>query len=207
MNNLVYGNGQVDIGNNESIVALQIHYEGFINCNSVMSDEFLLYKNKKKIIIYSMELHMLPSILFEYNGQFKITKCIASNINGEKVKHIISSEDYSIYKIKETKPPVILKKTTPVVKLWPTPDSTYTYRLIANTIQRIDDVTASAQDPEIPSRFMPCMASGLAYYIALKKNPEKAGLLKQQYEQDFKLASDEDRNRASLHLVPSRSYL
>jgi hypothetical protein len=86
MNNLVYGNGQVDIGNNESIVALQIHYEGFINCNSVMPDEFLLYKNKKKIIIYSMELHMLPSILFEYNGQFKITKCIASNINGEKVK-------------------------------------------------------------------------------------------------------------------------
>ena len=99
------------------------------------------------------------------------------------------------------------RQTTPVVKLWPTPDSTATYRLIANTIQRIDDVTASAQDPEIPSRFMPCMASGLAYYIALKKNPEKAGLLKQQYEQDFQLAADEDRNRASLHLVPSRSYL
>ena len=99
------------------------------------------------------------------------------------------------------------RQTTPVVKLWPTPDSTYTYRLVANTIQRIDDVTASAQDPEIPSRFMPCMASGLAYYIALKKNQEKAGLLKQQYEQDFQLAADEDRNRASLHLVPSRSYI
>ena len=98
------------------------------------------------------------------------------------------------------------RQITPVVKLWPTPDSTYTYKLVANTIQRIDDVTASAQDPEVPSRFMPCMASGLAYYIALKKNPEKAPMLKQQYEQDFKLASDEDRNRASLHLVPSRSY-
>ena len=52
---------------------------------------------------------------------------------------------------------------------------------------------------------MPCMASGLAYYIALKRNPEKAGILKGQYEQDFKLAADEDRNRASLKLVPSRS--
>ena len=99
------------------------------------------------------------------------------------------------------------RQTTPVVKLWPTPDNVATYRLVANTIQRIDDVTASAQDPEVPSRFIPCMTSGLAYYIALKKNPGKAGLLKQQYEQDFKLAADEDRNRASLHLVPHRSYL
>ena len=99
------------------------------------------------------------------------------------------------------------RQTTPVVKLWPTPDSVATYSLIANTIQRIDDVTASAQDPEVPSRFIPCMASGLAYYIALKKNPERVGLLKQQYEQDFKLAADEDRNRASLHLVPNRCYL
>jgi len=99
------------------------------------------------------------------------------------------------------------RQTTPVVKVWPTPDSAATYRLVANTIQRIDDVTASAQDPEVPSRFMPCMASGLAYYIALKKNPERVGLLKQQYEQDFQLAADEDRGRASLHLVPHRSYL
>ena len=99
------------------------------------------------------------------------------------------------------------RQTTPVVKVWPTPDSAATYRLVANTIQRIDDVTASAQDPEVPSRFMPCMASGLAYYIALKKNPERGGLLKQQYEQDFQLAADEDRGRASLHLVPHRSYL
>ena len=99
------------------------------------------------------------------------------------------------------------RQATPTVKLWPTPDSTYTYRLVANTIQRVDDVSASAQDPEIPSRFMPCMASGLAYYIALKKNPDKATILKTQYEQDFKLASDEDRNRTSIMLTPTRSYV
>jgi len=97
------------------------------------------------------------------------------------------------------------RQTTPVVNIWPTPDNTATYTLVANTIQRIDDASASNQDPEIPSRFIPCMASGLSYYLALKKNPEKAGMLKQQYEQDFKLAADEDRNRASLHLTPARS--
>ena len=51
------------------------------------------------------------------------------------------------------------------------------------------------------------MASGLAYYIALKRNPDKSAILKAQYEQDFKLAADEDRNRTSLHFVPTRSYI
>jgi len=97
------------------------------------------------------------------------------------------------------------RQTTPVVKLWPTPENS-TDQFISYRIQRIDDVTASNQDPEVPSRFIPCMVSGLAYYIALKRNPEKAGLLKQQYEQDFKLASDEDRNRASLMLTPARRF-
>jgi len=97
------------------------------------------------------------------------------------------------------------RQTTPVLNVWPTPDNTATYTLIANTIQRIDDASASNQDPEVPSRFIPCMASGLSYYLALKKNPEKAGMLKQQYEQDFQLAAQEDRGRASLFLTPARS--
>jgi hypothetical protein len=97
------------------------------------------------------------------------------------------------------------RQITPVVNLWPTPD-TNNYQLISYRIQRIDDVSTSAENPEVPSRFMPCMVSGLAYYIALKKNPQKAGLLKQQYEQDFKLAADEDRNRASLMLTPARRF-
>ena len=53
---------------------------------------------------------------------------------------------------------------------------------------------------------MPCMVSGLAYYLAMKKNPDKAPMLKQQYEQDFKFAADEDGTKVSLHLVPRRSY-
>jgi hypothetical protein len=97
------------------------------------------------------------------------------------------------------------RQITPVVKLWPTPENP-TDQFISYRIQRIDDVTASNEDPEVPSRFIPCMVSGLAYYIALKKNPERIGILKQQYEQDFKLASDEDRNRASLMLTPARRF-
>jgi|TARA_R100000231_G_scaffold317_1_gene550 hypothetical protein len=97
------------------------------------------------------------------------------------------------------------RKTTPVVKLWPVPDTAFTYKLISNNIQRIDDVLTSAEDPDIPSRFMPCLVSGLAYYISMKRSPERVSLLKQQYEQDFKLAAEEDTPRVSMRLVPSRS--
>ena len=97
------------------------------------------------------------------------------------------------------------RQISPVVNLWPTPDDAATYKLVTYNVQRIDDVSSSAEDPEIPSRFMPCLTSGLAYYIAMKKNPERVGLLKQQYEQDFKLAADEDSPRVSLRLTPARS--
>ena len=120
----------------------------------------------------------------------------------------ISLTDYNAYPNKaQTGRPsqyYLQKSMTPKLFLFPAPENStdvITYWRIA----KIDDVTASNEDPEVPSRFIPCMVSGLAYYIAMKKNPERVGLLKQQYEQDFKLAADEDRNRASLRLVPSRS--
>ena len=97
------------------------------------------------------------------------------------------------------------RQSTPVLKLWPTPENS-TDIFLSYRIQRIDDVTASAQDQEIPSRFIPPMVSGLAYYIALKKNPERVPMLAQIYEQDLKRAQDEDRGRASLHLVPKATY-
>ena len=97
------------------------------------------------------------------------------------------------------------RQATPVLKLWPTPENS-TDVFVSYRIQRIDDVTASAQDQQIPSRFIPPMVSGLAYYMSLKKNPERVPMLLQIYEQDLKRAQDEDRGRASLHLVPRATY-
>ena len=97
------------------------------------------------------------------------------------------------------------RQATPVLYLWPTPENS-TDVFVSYRIQRIDDVTASAQDQEIPSRFIPPMVSGLAYYLSLKRSPERAPMLLQIYEQDLKRAQDEDRGRASLHLVPKATY-
>ena len=90
---------------------------------------------------------------------------------------------------------------TPKLHLWPTPENS-TDKFISYRIQRIDDVTASAEDQEVPSRFIPPMVNGLAYQVAMKKNRQIAGVLKVEYEESFARAADEDRDRASIHITP-----
>lgn len=59
----------------------------------------------------------------------------------------------------------------------------------------------------MPFRFYPCMIAGLAYYIALKKSPQRVQMLKVVYEEEFQRASDEDEDRTSLKLQPSIEFL
>jgi len=72
---------------------------------------------------------------------------------------------------------------------------------------RIDDADASVNTVEIPFRFYPCLAAGLAYYIALKKAPERIQILKALYEEEFLRAAEEDRDKADLTLVPTYNSL
>jgi|TARA_A100001515_G_scaffold40013_1_gene31431 hypothetical protein len=95
------------------------------------------------------------------------------------------------------------RTTTPKIYLYPTPENS-TDKLITYRWKRIQDVNKSTEDQDLPARFIPCMVSGLAYYISVKKNPQKALMLKQMYEEDFKRAYESDRDRSSLRLVPFR---
>ena len=95
------------------------------------------------------------------------------------------------------------RTTTPKIYLYPTPENS-TDKLITYRWKRIQDVNKSTEDQYLPARFIPCMVSGLAYYISVKKNPQKALMLKQMYEEDFKRAYESDRDRSSLRLVPFR---
>ena len=85
MINLNYGNGNVSLDDNDSIVGIQIYFKGKIKINQVLPEEFTIYNSKNKIIIYSMGLYLLPDLLFTYNGNLKILKCIASDKNANKV--------------------------------------------------------------------------------------------------------------------------
>jgi hypothetical protein len=70
----------------------------------------------------------------------------------------------------------------------------------------MDDVSSSVNTLQVPFRFYPCLAAGLAYYIAMKKAPDRVQLLKAMYEEEFTRAAAEDRDRASLQLVPVRNF-
>ena len=95
---------------------------------------------------------------------------------------------------------------TPVIHLYPTPENS-TDKLIYYVWRRIEDADASIQDIDIPSRFMPCLASGLAYYLCLKKNTQKLPIIKQQYEQDLLNALKYDEDRSPLKIVPKHEYV
>ena len=95
----------------------------------------------------------------------------------------------------------------PTITVWPAPDQNSKYSLYLNVLSRIDDADAGANTLQIPFRFYPCLAAGLAYYIALKRVPEKVSMLKQLYEEEFERALSQDQDRVSFRVAPDlRGY-
>jgi hypothetical protein len=96
------------------------------------------------------------------------------------------------------------KLTDPVLKVWPTPDNS-TDILVFNKLVRMDDADSGTNTMDMPFRFYPCFAAGLAYYIAIKRAPEKVQLLKQAYEEEFERAMSTDEDKASFRIRPFSS--
>ena len=97
------------------------------------------------------------------------------------------------------------RQITPNLKIWPTPDNS-TDIVTYNALTRIQDADTQTNTLEVPFRFYPCLAAGLAYYIALKRAPQRIQLLKAVYEEEFERAMTEDRDRASFNVVPQYEY-
>ena len=98
------------------------------------------------------------------------------------------------------------RQLTPTITLYQTPDaSTYTY-LKYYTLNRIEDAGAYGNNADLPFRFIPCMISGLAFYLSLKYTPQKTEALKLYYEDELKRALDEDGQRTSVFITPSTYY-
>mgnify|MGYP003648741957 CR=1 FL=1 len=93
----------------------------------------------------------------------------------------------------------------PKVYFYPNPDSSTTYTFVYYAIRRIEDAGSYTDTTDINFRFLPCLTSGLAYYIAMKRAPDRITMLKQIYEEDFLRAAQEDRDIASVYLVPDRT--
>jgi hypothetical protein len=131
-----------------------------------------------------------------------------------------SGTDYEVERISRGEYATLPNKTTqgrpsqfyfdrqidPVINLWSVPENS-TDQLIYYYVRRIEDADTLVNTTDMPFRFYPCMVAGLAYYMAMKRAPERVQLLKSVYEEEFQRAADEDEGRTPLKLQPSLSYL
>ena len=97
------------------------------------------------------------------------------------------------------------RQITPNLKIWPVPENA-TDVIVYDALTRMDDADSYTNTLEVPFRFYPCLAAGLAYYIAINRAPDRIQLLKSVYEEEFDRAMAEDRDRASTTISPELRF-
>lgn len=98
------------------------------------------------------------------------------------------------------------RQINPVLQMWPLPDNS-TDVVYYDALVRMDDADNYTNTAQVPFRFYPALAAGLAYYISMKRAPDRSQMLKAVYEEEINRAMDEDRDRASFRMAPDlRSY-
>jgi hypothetical protein len=96
----------------------------------------------------------------------------------------------------------------PQINVWPCPDQSNYYTFVYWRLRRIQDAGNGVNTQDIPFRMLPCMVAGLAYYLALKIPDalDRVPMLKAMYDEQWQLAADEDREKASLRLAPRQMF-
>ena len=96
----------------------------------------------------------------------------------------------------------------PNITVWPLPNNA-SYTFVYWYLRRIQDAGNGVNTQDIPFRFLPCMVAGLAFYLS-QKLPDalpRMQMLKMEYEEQWILASTEDREKATLRLTPRQMYI
>lgn len=96
----------------------------------------------------------------------------------------------------------------PQINVWPKPDNSTTYTFVYWRLARIQDAGNGINGQEVPFRFLPCLVAGLAYMLSMK-TPGAEGridMLKAAYDEQWQLAADEDREKASVRFVPRQMF-
>ena len=97
----------------------------------------------------------------------------------------------------------------PAITVWPTPDGSQTYTFVYWRLRRNQNAGDGSDTMDVPFRFIPCVAAGLAYYLALKlpNGMERLQVLKAQYDEAWQFAQDEDREKAAVRFVPRQMFM
>tara|TARA_A100001391_G_scaffold188772_1_gene159616 strand:+ start:318 stop:1013 length:696 start_codon:yes stop_codon:yes gene_type:complete len=98
------------------------------------------------------------------------------------------------------------RQTTPQIFLYLAPDATTFTTLKFYTIDRIQDAGIYTNQADVVYRFLPCMCSGLAYFLAMKKAPDRIQTLRLVYEDELQRALTEDGQRTSVYISPQTYF-
>ena len=106
-------------------------------------------------------------------------------------------------------PPPATVVETPNINVWPAPNQSNYYTFVYWRLRRIQDAGNGVNTQDIPFRFLPCLVAGLAYYLAMKLPDAlpRLDMLKLAYEEQWRLASEEDREKAPLRLAPRQMFI
>ena len=94
----------------------------------------------------------------------------------------------------------------PKIYVWPAPDQSNYYTFVYWRLRRIQDAGNGVQTQDIPFRFLNCLIAGLSYYLAQKIAPDRLQMLKMQYDEQWKFATEEDRDKSAVRFVPRRYF-
>lgn len=130
------------------------------------------------------------------------------NISGNQLLNCFRGVNNTTAASHATLAPVTVTKL-PNVNIWPTGNPGTQYTLIYWRMRRMQNAGDGVNTQDIPFRFIPPMVAGLAYYLSMKLegvDPIRVAALKADYEQQFELAADEDREKASIRFVPRNMF-
>jgi hypothetical protein len=93
----------------------------------------------------------------------------------------------------------------PVLRIWPTPTENGTF--VCWGLRTIEDTGAYPNTMDVPPRFLPALTAGLAYFLSMKTPgaEERIQMLQAEYDRQWTLAAEEDRDRSSFFMVPDMS--
>jgi hypothetical protein len=134
------------------------------------------------------------------------------NAQGRPIQVWINRQSGAKYPINGNQPNTTNTSTgidPPNINVWPAPDQSNYYTFVYWRMRRMQDAGNGTNTQDIPFRLLPCLVAGLAYYLSLKipGAESRIEMLKLSYEEQWSLASTEDREKAPLRLAPRQMFM
>ena len=166
-----------------------------LSANALSTDTTLTVANATNLPTQGFIIIGSETILYQNVSGNQLLNCFRGQNNTTAAAHTAGD---SITQIK-----------LPNVNIWPTGNTGQQYTLIYYRLRRMQDAGNGITTQDIPFRFITCMVAGLAAALSVKLpdvDPNRVLFLKADYEQQFQLAADEDREKAPIRFVPRQMF-